>query len=134
MTDPKDAGEKEGWFSADHDDHAWPEVRIDQWWELQGHSYDGAAWYRVWVDVPESARGQKIELVFGAVDESAWVWVNGAKAGEHDEGEAGWDKRFSLDVTHALRPGARNLIAVKVLDRASFGGIWRSAKLLAPRP
>jgi len=92
------------------------------------------------VDVPESAKGQKIELVVGAADESAWVWVNGVKVGEHDEGEAGWDKRFSIDVTAAIRPGAvqryassrRTLIAVKVLDRTAFGGIWRSAKLLSP--
>jgi len=37
-------------------------------------------------------------------------------------------------VTAALRPGARNLIAVKVLDRTAYGGLWRSAKLLAPKP
>jgi hypothetical protein len=134
QTDPKEIGEPQRWFAADFDDKDWKEIRIDQWWETQGYTYDGVAWYRCWVDVPELARGQKLELVFGAVDESAWVWVNGQKVGEHDEGEAGWDKRFSMDVTNALRPAQRNLIAVKVLDRTAYGGIWRSAKLLSSRP
>ncbi len=59
------------------------------------------------VDVPASRpsvwRAEKVQLYFGAVDESAWVWVNGIKVGQHDEGEAGWDKRFGLDVAAAAR-------------------------------
>ena len=83
--------------------------------------------------MPATATGRKLELVFGAADESAWVWANGKPIGKHDIGEAGWGKRFSLDVTSAIRFGEENLIAVKVLDRTNYGGIWRSAKLLAPK-
>jgi hypothetical protein len=66
---------------------------------------------------------------FGAVDESAWVYLNGEFAGEHDIGEAGWDKPFGIDVTKAIQPGA-NVLAVRVLDRVLGGGIWKPVELL----
>jgi hypothetical protein len=52
------------------------------------------------------------------VDEAAWVYVNGVKAGEHDiGGDLGWDKPFPIKVTGLLKPGEKNTI------------MWKSEKL-----
>ena len=83
--------------------------------------------------IPSSAAGRKLLLYFGAADESAWVWVNGQYAGEHDVGPEGWNKRFAVDITSQARPGQDNLIAVLVLDRRRAGGLWKSVKLLGPK-
>ncbi len=46
------------------------------------------------------------------MDYKAEVWLNGAKAGEHEGGES----PFTLDVTDSVKAGAPNLLAVRVLN------------------
>jgi hypothetical protein len=68
------------------------------------------------------------------VDEAAWVYVNGVKAGEHDiGGDLGWDKPFPIKVTGLLKPGEKNTIVVRVGNEALAGGIWKSVKLAVSR-
>lgn len=95
--------------------------------------FDGRAWYRAVFAIPAAARGQPLLLYFGAVDESAEVWINGRKAGQHRIGESGWDKRFAVDITPFARPGEDNRIAVRVRDEIHMGGIWKSVKLFSRR-
>ena len=132
-TDPKEAGERERWFAANHDDSGWQEIDIGDWWEPQGVVYDGIAWYRVRLPIPAATKGRKLHLFLGAVDESAWVYVNGKLAKEHDLGEYGWKTRFSVELTDRVKAGEESLIAVRVLDRVNYGGIWKSVKLVAEK-
>lgn len=53
-------------------------------------------------------------LHFGAVDQVAQVWVNGARAARHEGGYL----PFSVDITDALRPG-ENRLEVKAVDALS---------------
>ncbi|MBN2311636.1 MAG: beta-galactosidase [Candidatus Hydrogenedentes bacterium] len=71
-----------------------------------------AVWYRRRVRVPKAWNGRRVLLHFGAVDYEATVWVNGTRVGVHRGGYV----QFSFDVTHALRPGA-NEIVVRAVDR-----------------
>lgn len=128
--DAQDRGVQERWFAPDYDALGWRKVRIGAFWEEQGYDYDGVAWYRVAFTVPEALRGRIVRLFFGAVDDAAWVFVNGQLAGIHDEGGR---RRFSVEVTHLLRFDAPNLLVVRVLDRGGPGGIWKSVKLMAER-
>lgn len=128
--DPEDAGVSAGFHRPDLDDSQWRELRTDQAWEKQGIDYDGFAWYRVRFDVDGVPPGSKAYLLFGAVDESAWVYLNGHLVGEHDLGEAGWDRPFAVEVTSWLQKGA-NCVAVRVLDRVLAGGIWKPVELVA---
>ncbi|HIE51112.1 MAG TPA: hypothetical protein EYP85_05080, partial [Armatimonadetes bacterium] len=131
--DPRRVGEREQWFAPGLDTSAWREIQIGEWWEPQGVAYDGVAWYRVTFTPPAEVAGRRVFLAFGAVDESAWVYLNGQLVGQHDRGEDGWDQRFEIEVTDALRPGRENLLAVRVLDRVAYGGIWKSVKLIAAK-
>jgi hypothetical protein len=68
------------------------------------------------------------------VDESAWVWLNGEFAGEHDQGPSGWDTPFRLDVTDGLNWGGANQLTVRVLNSAMAGGIWKPVSIVILEP
>ncbi len=128
--DPDDRGQSGRWYLPEFDDSGWRTISIGDFWESQGVNYDGDAWYRRVIDAPELPPAKRAYLVFGAVDESARVYVNGEYVGGQDIGEAGWDKPFRVDVTGTILPGKPNAIAVFVQDTGRFGGIWKSVKLM----
>jgi len=132
--DEQDVGREQEWFAEGFDDSAWARIAIGQGWEQAGYEYDGVAWYRVRMALPEAPEGKRLLLCFGAVDEEAWVWVNGEFAGEHAEGEGGWTEPFTIDITDLARPGQENLIAVRVHDSLLQGGIYRPVTLAIADP
>ena len=115
------------------DEADWQPVQIGDWWEPQGYHYDGIAWYRVDFTVPATVKGRELVLLFGAVDESASVYVTGKEIGEFDQGAWGWDKRFEIPLGDAVKIGNSNVLAVRVRDRWNYGGIWKSVKLAAEK-
>lgn len=128
--DEGQTGHLQKWFEPQFDDSAWENISIDKSWESQGHTdYDGAAWYRTTLVLPEKSGAIGADLVFEGVDEGAWIWVNGQYVGNHDEGEAGRSKPFAVDVGDALKWNAPNQISIRVLDREYAGGIWKPVSL-----
>ncbi|MGZ5008082.1 MAG: glycoside hydrolase family 2 protein [Methylobacter sp.] len=71
-----------------------------------------ACWYEREFDLPDSWRGGRVLVHFGAVDWQARVWLNDLKVGEHQGGHT----PFSSDVTFALAPGSRQRISVWAED------------------
>lgn len=123
------------WFDPQMDDKDWKKVAIPEFWAKEN---DPAAWYRMRFTLSKEAinaiKGKPVFIVFGAVDESAWVWLNGEKIGSHCEGRKdGWDKPFALDVTGRLKLDGENLLAVKVLNREAAGGIWRPVRIVTEK-
>lgn len=127
--DWRDEGLKGKWFEPAVELADWKPIKIGDWWEPQGVAYDGVAWYRLKWRVPADAPEQ-LWLAFGAVDEAAWVWVDGKPAGQHDVGDVGWNQRFLIPVTGLLKPGQEATIVVRVLDGDRYGGIWKPIKLV----
>jgi hypothetical protein len=130
--DPTDKGRDDKWFATDTDTTTWSTIETGKFWEEQGYDYDGLAWYRRTIDLPEIPKNKKITLVVGAADESAWIYLNGEPVGQHDIGEGGWDQRFSIDVTDKLKPG-QNTLSIRVLDRVGPGGIWKPIKIFSEK-
>ncbi|MDA1142394.1 MAG: HEAT repeat domain-containing protein [Planctomycetota bacterium] len=128
-TDPLRSGHLEKWFEPAYDDAKWAEIEIGRAWETLGHTYDGVAWYRGKFNLPAMPKHNAVELHFGAVDESTWVWLNGEYVGQHDAGPHGWDKPFRLDATKQVRWDGENQITVRVLDTKFAGGIWKPVSL-----
>ena len=58
------------------------------------------------------------------------------KAGEHllGEGGEGRDEAFSVDIRGQVKYGEANQVTVAVLAEAACGGIWKSVRVLSPRP
>jgi hypothetical protein len=129
--DEKDLGQEQGWHRAGFDDSSWRTISIGKFWEEQGEpGYDGIAWYRLSFKSAPVQPGKPVFLAVGAADESAWVWLNGESVGSHDIGPGGWEFPFALDITSRLKPGAENVLAVRVLDTLGAGGLWKSVKLM----
>lgn len=84
-------------------------------WSIQEKfpGYHGVAWYWRSFQAPSGPlRDGRCLLKFEAVDYLAEVWLNGVRLGGHRGGET----PFTLDATEAIRPGRKNLLAVRVLN------------------
>ncbi|MBP5639294.1 MAG: HEAT repeat domain-containing protein [Victivallales bacterium] len=130
--DPKAEGhfQKFKWYAIDCDETGWKPIEIEKIWETADFKYDGVAWYRRTIKAPEKpAKFNAVELHFNAVDECAWVWLNGIYIGEHNLGSVGWTIPFNLDITKEIKWGEENQITVRVLDTAGAGGIYKPVTL-----
>lgn len=130
--DAEDAGVRQKWYAPELDDASWTAVRSDvgTGWERQGFpGYLGYGWYRLRVTAPAEDRGPVYRLLFAAVDEEAEIWINGTKAFDHTIKSTGlgqhviWETPFAFDPSRYLKPGAENLIAVRVFNDMGMGGI-----------
>lgn len=120
-------GHMNNWFATDFDDSSWDPIKVGHW-ELITEKYvdyDGVCWYRIKFDMPEKIDFTSVELAFGAVDESAWVWLNGVYLGCHDIGLSGWNEPFAMDCRKEVKWGQENTLVVRVLDTGAGGGIWK---------
>lgn len=88
-----------------------------------------ALWYRQTFVVPESWKGRRLRLNFGAVDWEARVWVNGVELGAHRGGYT----PFFFDVTGALLDEGSQEIIVRVWDPTDTGTQGRGKQVLEPR-
>ncbi|HUT73355.1 MAG TPA: DUF4838 domain-containing protein, partial [Armatimonadota bacterium] len=138
--DPQDVGGSKGWYGASFNDADWAEVRSDlgNGWESQGFPhYAGFGWYRQTIAVPASLDRKYLYLYFGAVDEEAWVYLNGQPAFEHSCATTGlappqiWVTPFAFDPRPHLKLGETNTIAVRVYNSAYMGGIYLPVYLVA---
>jgi hypothetical protein len=140
--DPQDEGVSQEWFRPEGADADWLRIPVGKAWEqTAAGTYDGYAWYRARFTLPAERAIMALALVFGAVDEQAWVYLNGRLLGEHTVKSTGkpageiWEEPFEIKVpVAALRPGAENVLAVRVHDSAFAGGITRRVRLVAEQP
>ena len=84
-------------------------------------------WYRREFELPEGFNVGRVLLHFGAVDQSARVWVNGLDACVHTGGYL----PFSADITELLEPGV-NVLVVRAADETDTGYHTRGKQKLKP--
>ena len=70
-----------------------------------------AVWYRRTFTLPESWRGKRVFLHFGAVDYETRAWVNGKPVGRHWGGTVS----FEFEITQTVKPG-ENVLVVYAFD------------------
>ena len=134
--------------AAAFDDRDWARVRVPHTWNaLDGQDggndyYRGVAWYRRRQAIPSSEAGRELYVELDAANLEVTLFVNGHEAGRHAGGYA----RCRFDVTSLVKPGAVNVLAVKVTnamnpnvpprsaDYTFFGGLYRDARLVSVNP
>jgi beta-galactosidase len=141
------AGDEARAAEAAFDDASWQSLDLPHTWnaldgEDGGGNYRrGAGWYRRHLAPDASLAGRRLYLQFDGASLAAEVYVNGVRLGSHQGGFA----RFRFDATGILKPGADNVIAVRVdngrlgipptsADFTFFGGLYRDVSLLATDP
>ncbi|NIA15865.1 MAG: hypothetical protein GWP08_17515, partial [Nitrospiraceae bacterium] len=133
--DPEQVGEREGWALPGFDDSDWGTIEVPGRWEEKGSDYDGVAWHRRWFSVPESWRGEDLELSLGKVDDEDQTFYNGSMVGETGPGldVPSLAHRCYTIPAALVRAGEDNLLAVRVRDGGGPGGIVGPTLYLLPK-
>ncbi|HKX84846.1 MAG TPA: beta galactosidase jelly roll domain-containing protein, partial [Pyrinomonadaceae bacterium] len=130
---------------AEFNDKAWPAITVPHTWNVADPFDDepgyrrGPAWYRRQLRVAKAHAGKRLFLYFEGANQVADVYVNGSQVGSH----VGGYSAFAFDITPFVKPGDRNVIAVRVdntfnedippltADFNFYGGIYRDVWLIA---
>jgi hypothetical protein len=113
----------------DFDDRGWTDIFVPAAWEDEGFpGYDGYAWYRKRFTLPKNAQGRYLYLHLGAVDDVSEVYVNGRMLGFSGTFPPHLMTAYNVYQQYPvpaewLKPGAENIIAVRVYDMQLSGGM-----------
>lgn len=151
--DPDNRGKELGWQGAHGPPADAGSIRVPSCWEETHPGYDGVAWYWRDIDPAPRSEGDRILLLFDAVNYYTEAWLDGQPIGQSEGGYT----PFSFDITQALDPARSGRLAVRVLcppkdevgidgfalkelpcwrsfESFNFGGIWQSVRLLTLPP
>lgn len=134
--DPLEVGDAEQWYS-ESSSTTWDSIAIDNVWQEQpigmqwkndhGTDYTGVAWYKTTFEAGVEPLNN-LALLFGAVDKSSKIWINGQAAGENIYDPVtnpnAWEDPFQINLANYIRPGT-NTVVVKVESRFGVGGIYK---------
>jgi len=139
--DPETIGQKHGWYREDFDDSKWAEIPVPGKWEDAGFTeqvgemisswkpYNGCAWYRLRVRIPEEWRGFPLLLYLGRIDDMDITYWNGQEIGKSDSVES--ERAYRLEPAK-VKFGQLNTIAVRVVDIGGDGGIFPGPVYIRP--
>ena len=136
--DPENKGEKEGWHLPSFDDSKWADFPAPAMWEDLGYTqvyphspspdwkpYNGYAFLRKKISIPEEWKGKDLLLYIGAVDDFDWVYFNGELIGKTgEETQNWWEKpRIYAIPQRLIKWGGENVISIRIYDRGGEGGL-----------
>jgi hypothetical protein len=107
--DPQNQGLAQEWYR-DAAFALWPRMmRIDRHWTMQGEP-GGVGWYATDFEIPDTA-GAPLAMLFGSVDGTCDVFIDGEKVGEQKRPpEIMWNRPFHLALDAGLAPGKHTLV------------------------
>jgi len=121
-------GDRPEWSSLSYDDRTWESIQVPGSWESQGfEGYNGRAWYRKRLALPDYLQGQNISLHLGKIDDVDEVFVNGELVGSTGQFPPNYRTAYGEErvykIPSTLTRAGELLIAVRVFDSESDGGI-----------
>lgn len=139
--DPTEVGDAEQWYS-ESSNTTWNLIDIDNVWQRQpigqqwkndhGAEYTGVAWYKTTFEAGTESL-DNLALLFGAVDKSSTIWINGQLAGDNIYDPVtspnAWQDPFQINLADHVRAGT-NTVVVKVESRFGVGGIYKPVWLV----
>lgn len=100
-------------------EEGWISVILPGPWEHNGlPEFDGFAWYRKRIVIPENWKGSELLLSLGTIDDNEETWFNGHRIGA-TEG-AGIARHYRIP--DSLVKAGEAILAVRVLDSGGLGG------------
>ena len=128
-------GDNKKWKENSFNDKDWDSIVVPGFWESQGYNdYDGYAWYRKTVKIPNDFKNKKLVLVVGKIDDLDEVYLNGELIGSTGTMKDNPDEnKFSQEYAQfrgyyipdgLIKINEDNLIAIRVFDGWKDGGIY----------
>ncbi|MCR5279915.1 MAG: DUF4982 domain-containing protein [Lachnospiraceae bacterium] len=113
------------------DDSDWEDVVLPHDWAVSrpfskdnssgtGYLPGGTGWYRIHFDLPEDVADKDVTVCFGGVYKHAQVWCNQYYLGSWANGYTSFD----FNITHAIRPGKKNMLTVRVSHEDIADSRW----------
>lgn len=107
--------------NATYDDTNWPEMKQPDFWEQQSlGEFDGVVWLRKAIILTYEETQNEALLELSAIDDNDVTYVNGVEVGRTE----GWDVNRKYKIPIGILKEGKNIIAVKVIDNGSSGGIY----------
>jgi hypothetical protein len=102
------------------------------------HIYQGEAWYRKTVGIPQAWHGKRVWLKVGGVRSQGWFWVNGKTVAWVDT----YCGTYKYDITDLVQPGTQAVVVAAVNSALPsrkglfssthrFGGLYRDVEIEA---
>ena len=133
-------GDKNEWSSTEYSDANWERITVPSAWEMQGfNGYNGFAWYRKLIKIPNEYKNESLILEMGYIDDVDEVFFNGIRIGGSGvfppNYTTGYSARRLYSIPdHLIKYNNENLIAVRVYDDQMEGGINRgNVRLIAEK-
>jgi sialate O-acetylesterase len=124
-------GDNIEWAEPGFNDSDWDLLKVPGKWEEQGYQgYDGFAWYRTEIEIPQSFEGRELFIELGYIDDVDEVYINGIKIGQTGSFPPDFAtaynsfRKYQLPF-NAIKIGENNTIALRVYDAQLEGGIVR---------
>ncbi|HTJ78045.1 MAG TPA: glycoside hydrolase family 2 TIM barrel-domain containing protein [Rariglobus sp.] len=128
-------GDATGAQESAFNDSSWRTVSVPHDWSIEG-DFDakapmggaggfrtaGTGWYRRSFEAPAAWRGKQVRIEFEGVYMNAEVWINGSKVADQPYGYTS----FFANLTPYLKPGEKNLLAVRVDNSKQKNSRWYS--------
>lgn len=112
--DDDNLGVKEKWYLDENfENHPNKRyIQVPSCWEEYEKNYEGAGIYRTKFQIPDSWKGQVIELNFDAVNYKSEIWLNDNVVGFHEGGYT----PFSFRIDKLAKIGKENTLVVRVIS------------------
>ncbi len=126
--------------AADEGKSGWTAIAVPGTWEelapKKFGDYDGYAWYRCEVVVPESWKGLELQLSVEKVDNAHEAYFNGKRIGgtgsfppNYKSGLSDKPQYYPVSVSY-VKPGEKNIVAFRIYDAEGRGGFKGKAPVL----
>jgi len=133
-------GDSLAWKNQTYNDSSWKKIIVPAYWENQGYpEYDGYAWYRRTIFIPDKFKDEKMILMLGKIDDLDEAYLNGKLVGStgkmnnpSDLGDNYLKLRAYYLSKDDIKFGQNNLIAVRVYDGFQDGGIYSGPVAILP--
>jgi len=131
------------WAQPSFDDAAWARISVTKTWEEQGFpGYDGFGWYRQTVDIPAAFSTPMTDngglvISYANADDADELWFNGTRIGSTGSLPPDYVSRYGVKRRYVVpaelvKPGEKNLVAIRVYDGGNGGGVVSEALTIHP--
>jgi sialate O-acetylesterase len=128
-------GDEMIWKEKKFNDSSWANLIVPSKWENQGFKeYDGYAWYRKTIQIPDALFDKNLFLLLGKIDDLDQTFINGQLIGSTGElenipedfiGRNEWNEKRSYLIPKNLKSSdGIYTIAIRVYDGFRDGGIY----------